>query len=85
MIAAALLFGFLRSGGINMEMMAGVPTALVLVIQGLIVIALAGAALILDREAQGERDELRRLLAVFIGSSHPPRHAADAGRRSASW
>ena len=28
-IAAALLFGFLRSGGINMEMVAGVPTALV--------------------------------------------------------
>ena len=36
-IAAALLFGFLRSGGINMEMVAGVPTALVMVIQGLIV------------------------------------------------
>jgi simple sugar transport system permease protein len=43
-IAAALLFGFLRSGGINMEMVAGVPTALVMVIQGLIVVTLAGAA-----------------------------------------
>ena len=42
-IAAALLFGFLRSGGINMEMVAGVPTALVMVIQGLIVVTLAGA------------------------------------------
>ncbi len=41
-IAAALLFGFLRSGGINMEMVAGVPT--VMVIQGLIVVTLAGAA-----------------------------------------
>src|ERR1700691_2206945 len=44
LIAAALLFGFLRSGGINMEMVAGVPTALVMVIQGLIVVTLAGAA-----------------------------------------
>jgi simple sugar transport system permease protein len=48
-IAAALLFGFLRSGGINMEMVAGVPTALVMVIQGLIVVTLAGASFFLDR------------------------------------
>ncbi|HUC51658.1 MAG TPA: ABC transporter permease [Xanthobacteraceae bacterium] len=48
-IAAALLFGFLRSGGINMEMVAEVPTALVMVIQGLIVIMLAGAAYFLER------------------------------------
>ena len=51
-LAAALLFGFLRSGGINMEIEAGVPSALVLVIQGLIILLLAGAAL-LDRPAQG--------------------------------
>jgi general nucleoside transport system permease protein len=50
-IAAALLFGFLRSGGINMEMVAGVPTALVMVIQGLIVVTLAGAAYFLGRRA----------------------------------
>jgi general nucleoside transport system permease protein len=50
-IAASLLFGFLRSGGINMEMVAGVPTALVMVIQGLIVITLAGASFWLDRRA----------------------------------
>lgn len=49
-IAAALLFGFLRSGGINMEMVAQVPTALVMVIQGLIVITLAGAAYFLERQ-----------------------------------
>lgn len=49
-IAAALLFGFLRSAGITMEMSAGVPTALVLVIQGLIVVAVAGAAFWLDRK-----------------------------------
>jgi len=48
-IAASLLFGFLRSGGINMEMVAAVPTALVMVIQGLIVIMLAGASFWLDR------------------------------------
>lgn len=47
-LAAALLFGFLRSGGINMEMVAGVPTALVVVIQGLIIITLAGAAFAID-------------------------------------
>jgi general nucleoside transport system permease protein len=49
-IAASLLFGFLRSGGINMEMVAAVPTALVMVIQGLIVIMLAGASFWLDRQ-----------------------------------
>jgi simple sugar transport system permease protein len=43
-LASALLFGFLRSGGINMEMGAGVPSAVVLVIQGLIIVTLAGAA-----------------------------------------
>jgi simple sugar transport system permease protein len=50
-IAAALLFGFLRSGGINMEMVAGVPTALVMVIQGLIVVTLAGAAYLMGGRA----------------------------------
>jgi simple sugar transport system permease protein len=48
-VAAALLFGFLRSAGITMEMSAGVPSALVLVVQGLIVLAVAGAAYWLDR------------------------------------
>jgi simple sugar transport system permease protein len=47
--AAALLFGFMRSGGINMEMVAAVPTALVVVIQGLIVITLAGATLLIEK------------------------------------
>jgi general nucleoside transport system permease protein len=49
-IAGSLLFGFLRSGGINMEMVAGVPTALVVVIQGLIIVMLAGAALWLRKK-----------------------------------
>lgn len=48
-IAASLLFGFMRSGGINMEMVAAVPTALVVVIQGLIVITLAGATLFVEK------------------------------------
>jgi simple sugar transport system permease protein len=49
-IAGSLLFGFLRSGGINMEMVAGVPTALVVVIQGIIIVTLAGAARSMDRK-----------------------------------
>lgn len=43
-LAGALLFGFMRSGGITMEMVAAVPSALVLVIQGVIIVALAGAS-----------------------------------------
>jgi len=54
-IAAALLFGFLRSGGISMEMQAGVPSALVLVIQGAIILLLAGAAFWIDRRKESER------------------------------
>jgi general nucleoside transport system permease protein len=54
-VAAALLFGFLRSGGINMELEAGVPSALVLVIQGLIILLLAAAAFWLERRKEGER------------------------------
>jgi general nucleoside transport system permease protein len=42
-IAFAILLGFLRSGGIEMEISAGVPSALVLVCQGLIVIVIAGS------------------------------------------
>ena len=51
-IAGSLLFGFMRSGGINMEMVANVPTALVVVIQGLIIVTLAGAALSMERKEQ---------------------------------
>ena len=50
-IAGALLFGFMRSGGISMEMMAGVPSAIVGVIQGLIVVIIAGAAYFADRRS----------------------------------
>ncbi|EJC64153.1 ABC transporter permease [Rhizobium sp. 1AS11] len=48
-IAGALLFGFLRSGGISMEMAAGVPSALIDVLQGLIVLTIASAAYYLER------------------------------------
>lgn len=48
-IAGALLFGFLRSGGIMMEMAAQVPTALVQIVQGLIVVFVAGGVYWLDR------------------------------------
>jgi ABC-type uncharacterized transport system permease subunit len=49
-IAGALLFGFLRSGGINMEMVAQVPSAIVMVIQGLIVVSLAAMAFWFERK-----------------------------------
>jgi len=45
-IAGAVLFGFLRSGGLSMEISAGVPAAVIVVIQGLIVIAIAGSAIL---------------------------------------
>ena len=51
-IAAALLFGFLRSGGITMELEAGVPSALVLVMQGFIILTLAGTAFWIDKRKQ---------------------------------
>jgi simple sugar transport system permease protein len=51
-IAGALLFGFLRSGGINMEMVASVPTALVTVIQGLIILMIAGVAFITEKKGR---------------------------------
>lgn len=50
-IAAALLFGFMRSGGITMEMTASVPSALGNIIQGLIVVSIAGAAYYMDRRS----------------------------------
>ena len=54
-IAAAILFGFLRSGGITMELQAGVPSALVLVIQGLIILLLAGSSFWIDRNKGATR------------------------------
>jgi ABC-type uncharacterized transport system permease subunit len=49
-IASSLLFGFLRSGGISMEIEASVPSAVVQIIQGIIVVALAGAVFWIDRK-----------------------------------
>lgn len=49
-VAGALLFGFLRSGGLTMEITAGVPAAVVVLIQGLIVITIAGTAILADPE-----------------------------------
>lgn len=48
--AAALVFGFLRSGGINLELVAQVPSAMVLVIQGVIILIIAGASRWLGRQ-----------------------------------
>jgi ABC-type uncharacterized transport system permease subunit len=43
-VAGALFFAFLRSGGMSMEMMAHVPSAIIWICQGLIVIAIAGSS-----------------------------------------
>jgi ABC-type uncharacterized transport system permease subunit len=54
-LAGALFFGFLRSGGISMEIMAGVPAALTLVIQGLIVIMVAASVILLEKLEKAAR------------------------------
>lgn len=51
-VLCALLFGFLRSGSIAMEISAQVPSAVVLICQGLIVIAVAGSVMLVDRKAR---------------------------------
>ena len=87
-IAAALLFGFLRSGGINMEMVAGVPTALVMVIQGLIVVTLAA-----PRFSSGGAHDLGavrrfpRLVAAARGAAATRRHrrTRERARRRAQY
>ena len=82
-LAAALLFGFLRSGGINMEMVAGGADGARRRHPGP------------DRHHAGRRDACSskdgsdamtwELFAVFLGSSHAPRDAAAARRRPANW
>ena len=54
-LAGALFFAFLRSGGITMEMMARVPSAIVWICQGLIVIAIAGATAWIDHRSKATR------------------------------
>ncbi len=48
-VLGALLFGFLRSGSIAVQITAGVPAQLVAMVQGLIVIAIASTAILFDR------------------------------------
>ena len=50
-VVYALLFGCLRSGGLAMEMSAAVPSAVVVICQGLIVVTVAGAAHFAQRRA----------------------------------
>jgi ABC-type uncharacterized transport system permease subunit len=50
-IGFSLLFGCLRSGGLAMEMSAGVPSAVVAVCQGLIVVATGASAVFATRRA----------------------------------
>ena len=49
-LLAAIFFGFLRSGGLSMEMSSGVPSAVVFIIQGLVVVFIAGASRFLDKK-----------------------------------
>lgn len=42
----AAFFGFLRSGGIALEITAGIPSSTILMIQGLLIIAVAGTVLL---------------------------------------
>lgn len=51
-IPAAVLFGGLRAGGNLLEAKVQVPQALVLVIQGTIILAVAGTAFLLDRRTK---------------------------------
>lgn len=47
-VAAALLFGVMRSGGIAMEIGASVPAATMQIIQGLIVVFVAGSVVLVE-------------------------------------
>ena len=51
-VVGALLFGFLRSGSIAMEISAQVPAAVVLICQGLIFIAVAGSVLLGEKKGR---------------------------------
>ncbi|HTV36577.1 MAG TPA: ABC transporter permease [Xanthobacteraceae bacterium] len=51
-VAVAIFFGFLRSGGISMQIAAHVPAALVTIVQGIIVVAIAGSAILIDRTSR---------------------------------
>lgn len=42
--ATSLLFGFLVSGGINLQLAAGVPSSTIVVVQSVLIIVIAGAA-----------------------------------------
>ena len=48
-VCFALLFGAMRSGGLSMEMTASVPSAVVGICQGIMVIAIAAASVKLRR------------------------------------
>jgi general nucleoside transport system permease protein len=54
-IPAAVLFGALRAGGNLLEAKVQVPQALVLVIQGAIILAVAGTSFLVQRKRAGEQ------------------------------
>lgn len=54
-LAGAVLFGLLRSGGVALEIGVGIPSETVLIVQALIIIAVAGTA-VLTRANQSRSD-----------------------------
>jgi general nucleoside transport system permease protein len=51
-LAGAVLFGLLRSGGINMELVAHFPSAIVVMMQGIIVVMLAATSILAERSRE---------------------------------
>jgi general nucleoside transport system permease protein len=52
-VAGALFFGFLRSGGLNMEMVAHVPSAVIVVMQGVMIVAIAASGVAGRKASKG--------------------------------
>lgn len=69
-IPAALLFALLRQGGGLMEAQVGVPSSVVLITQGLVVLLVAGSAFLLER---------RRSVRVDVDPVPPKAISVEAG------
>jgi simple sugar transport system permease protein len=59
-VPAALLFAFLKQGGGLMEARVGVPSGLVLVTQGLVIVLVAGSTFLLQRSQSRRVDATKR-------------------------
>lgn len=76
-LPAALLFAFLRQGSGLMEALVGVPSSVVLITQGLVIIFITGAAFITGRrraqrvDAKTASERLSRGALVSVPAHHP--------------